>query len=79
MVLSSETVSQVIEWTEMIKRLRQLYSESKSAIEAISGHSNGKSLFDNSTLVGGPISPQFTVKKVVTPSKKSGLTPSFKS
>jgi len=65
MILSSENVSQVIEWTEMIKRLRQLYSESKSAIEAVGGYSNGKSLFDNSTKVG-PISPQHTVKKVVT-------------
>ena len=70
MILSSETVSQVIEWTEMIKRLRQLYNESKSAIEAVGGHS-GKSLFDNSSKVG-PISPQLTVKKVVTPQKKQG-------
>ena len=77
MILSSEHVSQVIEWTEMIKRLRQLYSESKSAIEAIGGHSNGKSLFDNSSKVG-PISPQLTVKKVVTPSKKHGGSNNFK-
>ena len=49
MVLSSETVTQVIEWSEMIKRLCQLYHESKSAIDAIGGRSNGKSLFDNAT------------------------------
>lgn len=39
----------MIEWSEMIKRLCQLYHESKSAIEAIGGRSNGKSLFDNAT------------------------------
>ena len=76
MILSSETVSQVIEWTEMIKRLRQLYSESKSAIEAVGAHSNGKSLFDNSSKVG-VISPQLTVKKIVTPVKQMG-NPNFK-
>lgn len=76
MILSSETVNQVIEWTEMIKRLRQLYSESKSAIEAVGAHSNGMSLFDNSSKVNA-ISPRQTVKKVVTPVKKQG-NPNFK-
>ena len=52
MLLSSETLSQVIEWTEMIKRLRQLYTESKSAIEAKPNKRPGKSLFDNSTKAG---------------------------
>lgn len=56
MILTSENVGQVIEWTEMIKRLRLLYTESKSAMEAIGAHSNGKSLFDNTTQLG-PISP----------------------
>jgi len=47
MLLSSETVNQVIEWSETIRRLRQLYSESKSVIEAVPHGHNGKSLFDN--------------------------------
>lgn len=77
MILSSETVNQVIEWKEMIKRLRQLYSESKSAIEAVGACSNGKSLFDNTSKVNA-ISPQLTVNKVVTPSKKAPSIQNFK-
>jgi len=37
MMLSSETPSQVIEWTTLICRLRSLYEESKGAIEATVG------------------------------------------
>ena len=64
-------------WTTRRMKKPWWYSESKSAIEAVGGHSNGKSLFDNSSKVG-PISPQLTVKKVVTPSKKHGDSNNFK-
>ena len=49
MLLTSEAANQVIEWTEMIRRLQQLYAESKGAMEAIGVNSNGRSLFDNTT------------------------------
>ena len=49
MLLTSDTVSQVIEWCEMVKRLRQLYTDSKQAIVQVVGkRKNGINLFDNS-------------------------------
>lgn len=49
----------------MLKRLRLLYSESTSALEASGTHSHGKLLFDNSTKEG-QISPVL-VKTVTSP------------
>ena len=69
--LSSETVSQVIEWTETIKRLRQLDSESCSAVGAIGTRLQGKSIFDNSSRVGHDTVAALTVKKVCQPSRKA--------
>ena len=69
--LSSETVSQVIEWTETIKRLRQLDSESWSTVEAVGTHLQGKSLFDNSNRVGHAAMTALTVKKVCTSNRKA--------
>ena len=65
MNLTSHIVSQVIEWTEMLKRIRKIYSESKHKLEASGTHSHGKSLFDNTTKEG-QISPVL-VKNVCSP------------
>ena len=55
----------------MIRRLQQVYQESKSAIEAVVGKQNrGMSLFDNTEpLTRTMISPVETVRKVITPGR----------
>ena len=70
-MLTSEMPNQVIEWTEMIRRLQRVYQESKGAIEAVVGKQNrGMSLFDNTeTLSRTMISPIETVRKVITPGR----------
>ncbi len=59
----------MIEWGEMIRRLKKLYDESKAAIDEVPNRHTNKSRFASSTKKNF-ISPVLTVKKVVTPSKK---------
>ncbi len=68
MLLTSDTANSVIEWSEMVKRLHQLYEMSKATTPKVEKNGGVGGLIDNSER-NSMVSPIKAVRETVSPNK----------